>query len=182
MIHILPATQDDIPALARVYVDTWRNQYAGVLPEKFLSRMTYADYENKWTGWLTSPGATTYVAQTDRHGLIGFAQGGPARDLSLDYFSEIYLLYVAKNYQQQGIGRELTAALANEFIKAGLWSMAVWCLRDNPSRGFYDTMGGELLAEKHVGVGGENFIEVAYGWRDARVLINGSKQTVSRRR
>lgn len=182
MIHILPATQDDIPALARVYVDTWRSQYAGVLPEKYLSRMRYADYEYKWTSWLTTPGTTTYVAQADRQGLVGFAQGGPARDLQLDYFSEMYLLYVLKDYQQQGIGRELTAALAHEFIKAGLWSMAVWCLRDNPSRRFYDAMGGELLAEKYVGVGGENFTEVAYGWRNVRILTPGNKVAAARRR
>ncbi|MGB8337915.1 MAG: GNAT family N-acetyltransferase [Burkholderiales bacterium] len=182
MIHILPATQDDIPALARVYVDTWRDQYAKVLPEKFLSRMTQADYENKWAGWLATPGTTTYIAYLDRHGVVGFSQGGPGRDGQLNFFSEIYLLYVLKDFQQQGIGRELTAAMANEFIKAGLWAMAVWCLRDNPSRGFYDAMGGELLAEKYVGVGGENFVEVAYGWRDARILVQHNKQTVLRRR
>jgi GNAT superfamily N-acetyltransferase len=182
MIHILPATQDDVPALARVYVDTWRNQYAGVLPKKFLTRMTYADYENKWTGWLTTPGTTTYIAHLDRQGLVGFAQGGPARDGQLNFFSEIYLLYVLRDFQRQGIGRELTAAMAHEFIKAGLWSMCVWCLRDNPNRQFYEKLGGELLAEKRTTVGGEKFVEVAYGWRDVRPLEKGGRQTIDRRR
>jgi GNAT superfamily N-acetyltransferase len=181
MIHILPATQDDTAALARVYVDTWRNQYAGILPATYLARMSLAEYQIKWAGYLNIPGTATYIAQTDKGEVIGFAHGGPARDKDLDYFAEIYLLYVAPHCQQRGVGRQLVASMAQQFVNIGLWSMAVWALRDNPSRGFYDVLGGERLAEKHVRVAGENYIEVAYGWRDIRPLTS-AKGLASQRR
>ncbi len=182
MIHLLPATLDDIAALARIYVDTWREQYAGILPANYLARMSYGEYENKWATYLATPGTVAYLAQTDRGEIVGFAHGGAARDLELNYFAEIYLLYVKQKFQRQGIGHELVAAMAHTFIQSGLWSMAIWALRDNPSRGFYNAMGGELVAEKHINVGGENFVEVAYGWRDTRLLSQGNCAIVARRR
>ena len=182
MIHLLPATLDDAPALARVYVDTWRAQYAGILPASYLARMTYAEYQIKWVGYLATPGTVAYLAQTDKGEIVGFAHGGAARDPHTHYFAEVYLLYVLKKYQRQGIGRELMAAMAQAFVKAGLWSLVIWALRDNPSRGFYDALGGELLAEKLVRVGGENFVEMAYGWRDVRVLAKRESQAIVRKR
>jgi GNAT superfamily N-acetyltransferase len=181
MIHILPATQDDTAALARVYVDTWRSQYAGILPAGYLTRMSIAEYQIKWAGYLNIPGTATYLAQTDKGEVVGFVHGGAARDKDLNYFAEIYLLYVAPQFQQRGIGQQLVAAMAQQFVNIGLWSMAVWALRDNPSRGFYDVLGGELLAEKHVRVAGENFIEVAYGWRDIRSLAEAKSLLPQRR-
>jgi hypothetical protein len=44
--------------------------------------------------------------------------------------------------------------------------MAVWVLARNPSRRFYEALGGELITEQQIERGGESYVEVAYGWRD----------------
>lgn len=44
--------------------------------------------------------------------------------------------------------------------------MLVWVLGDNPSRAFYETLGGRFLGEKDIEIGGVRLEEVAYGWTD----------------
>jgi hypothetical protein len=46
--------------------------------------------------------------------------------------------------------------------------MAVWVLARNPSRKFYEALGGKVIAEKEIERDGESFVEVAYGWNDLR--------------
>jgi hypothetical protein len=48
--------------------------------------------------------------------------------------------------------------------------MAVWVLARNPSRKFYESLGGQLIGEQEIERGGESFTEVAYGWRDLSLL------------
>ena len=45
-------------------------------------------------------------------------------------------------------------------------SMAVWVLARNPSKEFYETLGGEIIAEQNIERDGEWFVEIAYGWSD----------------
>jgi hypothetical protein len=47
----------------------------------------------------------------------------------------------------------------------------LWVLAENPSRKFYERLGGQLVYEKTVTIGGVPLIEVAYGWRDAHTII-----------
>ena len=61
--------------------------------------------------------------------------------------------------------------------------MMLWVLADNPSRGFYETLGarrirekaakvGRRIREKTAEVGGIEVVEVAYGWSNLRDLSN----------
>jgi hypothetical protein len=47
----------------------------------------------------------------------------------------------------------------------------VWVLADNPSRGFYEKLGGKFVYEKAVRIGGIALREVAYGWEDIQPLL-----------
>jgi hypothetical protein len=44
--------------------------------------------------------------------------------------------------------------------------MAVWVLALNPFRKFYETLGGQIIAEQQIERGGKAFTEIAYGWTD----------------
>lgn len=48
----------------------------------------------------------------------------------------------------------------------GVASMATWVLARNPSRKFYEALGGKVIAEREVDRDGESFAEIAYGWSD----------------
>ena len=61
--------------------------------------------------------------------------------------------------------------LVNHLIREGMTGLLLWVLAENPSRQFYEQLGGRPTYEKSVTIGGVSLIEVAYGWRDARTLI-----------
>jgi hypothetical protein len=45
-------------------------------------------------------------------------------------------------------------------------SMLVWVLAENYARGFYERLGGALVGEQEITLGGVALREVAYGWPD----------------
>jgi hypothetical protein len=52
--------------------------------------------------------------------------------------------------------------------------MAVWVLARNPSRRFYEALGGRAITEQQIERGGESYVEIAYGWRDLSDVQAGS--------
>jgi hypothetical protein len=44
--------------------------------------------------------------------------------------------------------------------------MAVWVLALNPSRKFYEALGGQSIGEQEIERGGRPLVEIAYGWSD----------------
>jgi len=51
--------------------------------------------------------------------------------------------------------------------------MLVWVLAENPACSFYAALGGQQVYEKTETIGGASLVEVAYGWRDLRALVEG---------
>lgn len=117
------------------------------------------------------PNRFGYVATDDSETVIGFIHGGPEREGGSEFSGEIYAIYVLEGFQRRSVGRGLTAVLAQKLIDAGLTSLLVWVLEENRFRAFYETLGGQRLREKQITVGGRDLVEIAYVWRDARVLI-----------
>jgi FR47-like protein len=66
-------------------------------------------------------------------------------------------------------------ALVRRLMQAGHMSLLVWVLAENRSRRFYEALGGQQVYEKPVTTGGVQLIEVAYGWLDARTIIEGQE-------
>ena len=44
--------------------------------------------------------------------------------------------------------------------------MRVQVLEGNPAQSFYERLGGQRVGETDREIGGETFVEVAYGWQD----------------
>lgn len=63
----------------------------------------------------------------------------------------------------------------DRLIAAGLPSLLVWVLERNPSRRFYETLGGRPVAAKELEIAGVALREIAYGWTDARPLSSSAR-------
>ena len=87
------------------------------------------------------------------------------------YSGELYAIYLLQTAQREGMGRRLVSAVARRLAESGHQSMMVWVLADNPSRGFYEKLGGNPIAEKLVEIAATQLVEVAYGWDDLTRLI-----------
>ena len=168
--HVREARQEDAAAIARVHVDSWRTSYRGIVPEGFLADMSYEDFEDRWRGWLQSvedPRWAYRVAELPWGWIVGFASGGPRWGPTYnDYAGELYALYLLREHQHAGIGRRLFGSVARGLAEGGSTSLLAWVLSRNPSRRFYEAVGGELLGSQEIEIGGARLEEVAYGWLD----------------
>jgi len=169
-VRIRPARAIDSAAIGRVYVDSWRTSYAGLLPDDYLARLSYLEQESAWRLQLARPGLATFVAEDGAGQIVGFASGGAERTGTGTYFAELYTLYLLEDYHGRGIGRSLVGAFSARIMRIGFRSMLVWVLQGNPARRFYARLGGQMLQTRPVRAGGTTLMEVAYGWRDVAVL------------
>lgn len=173
-VIVRPARREDAAAIARIYVESWRSTYAGLLPDKLLLRMNVADHEARWWRHALSRfrrNHFVYVAEWGDDGVVGFGSGGPSREQGLPYRGEIYTLYLGDEFHGRGIGKKLFQALAERCLRDYDRTLIVWVLAGNPTRFFYEALGGKPVARRPSTMGGAKIEEVAYGWEDVRALV-----------
>jgi GNAT superfamily N-acetyltransferase len=172
MSRIREADATDAPAIARVHVESWRTTYPGIMPDDFLANLSVERRARFWAEALANPDRATFafVAEDETGTVIGFASGGPELEQDPVYSGELYAIYLLADAQRQGIGRQLTRAVAERLAAAGHEAMLVWVAAENPFRRFYAALGGVPVREKQVTIGGASLTEVAYGWADTRPL------------
>lgn len=145
---IRKAGPGDAAGIARVHIDTWRVTYRDIIPEDFLSRMSYERRQENWKEWLGPQSHTlAYVSEDQSHGIIGFAAGGPELTNDQDYKSELYAIYVSEKMQRMGIGRGLLRFVVNYLKAIGFDSMIAWCspriLRGNSMKQLEENISGQ---------------------------------------
>jgi GNAT superfamily N-acetyltransferase len=165
--NIRPADASDAHTIAVVHVESWKTTYKDIFPDSLLSNLTVEKRESSWKETLTSPEprSVTLVA-CNADGVVGFVSGGSERGGLLGYDGELYAIYLLHSVQRQGLGKLLMTRFASALNSTGFQSMAVWVLAANPSKRFYEILGGEPVSERKIDRGGQSFLEVAYGWKD----------------
>ncbi len=183
MAKIRRACAGDAAAIARVEVETWRETYAGVLPDRMLLGMSERRLTAGWRDAMARAGARQQIVVADCRGagVVGFGSCGAMRTGALPYDGEVFTLYVLPDYQGRGIGRALLAKLFATLTGAGGRSALIWVLADNPSRFFYHAMGGALVAVRRERQWGSVLSELAYGWSDLAVASQPSDGLLARR-
>jgi len=179
-IGIRMARPADAPGIARVYVDSWRETYAGVLPDAGLLRMSKTEQTAGWTRTIKASNLRNpvLVASDEESNVYAFSSAGPSRDRSLPYEGEVYTLYVAPGWTGQGLGTALLSSVFRLFSKANCQGVVIWALGDNPSRFFYESLGGRIVAEREHAMWGRTMREVGYGWN--ALELGPPKQRVGR--
>jgi GNAT superfamily N-acetyltransferase len=166
------ATMADAMAIARVHVETWRTAYAGIVPDAYLVGMRRTQHAANWRRAIAGDrgGRLTLVMEEAGSGIVGFASGGPARRRDLprdsDIRGEVYTLYVGGDWQGRGYGRALFQGVLANLFENDLGSVVVWVLEANPSRFFYEAMGGARLATRREMFAGADLAEIGYVWHE----------------
>ncbi len=164
-------------SIARVHVDVWRTAYVGIVSDRYLADLSYQSSETWWADILATPqtAACTFVAETGEGEVVGFARGGLESEGDLTYKGELYTVYLLKDHQRKGVGRSLVSAVARSLLASRIDSMLVWTFEENsPACRFYESLGGRLVGRKTVEIGGEEIVEVSYGWKDIAALATVS--------
>ncbi|MGH6982511.1 MAG: GNAT family N-acetyltransferase [Stellaceae bacterium] len=170
-IRVRQAGPEDVEAIARIEVETWRATYAGMLPDRVLVGMSEKRQRGAWQGLVRYRPGDVMVAEDAEAGIVGFGNCGSQRDATLPYAGEIFTLYVTPDAQNRGIGKQLTSALFERLIHNDKRSALIWVIRANPSRFFYEHLGGKFILTRRIKVGGEPVDAVAYGWPDLAACV-----------
>ena len=173
MLTIRAAIPGDIAVIADIYVETWRDAYAGILPDSVLLGLSAKRHAAQWRHSLTRD--RVKVAVDGRRGPVGFGSAGRARSDKLPYAGEIYTLYVHPDFQGRGIGGKLLIALFGALLRDGIESAILWVLADNPARFFYEAMGGKWAAVREETLWGVTVPERGYAWADLSQAIARSE-------
>jgi ribosomal protein S18 acetylase RimI-like enzyme len=181
------AVPADAPVIAEIHERGWIQAYGHFITPEALAEKSAAKRIAYWQERIADPKATVLVGCDPAldNEVQGMVYGGPVlpHDItagSLDGFdSELYILHCRQSVQGKGLGRLLTAALAKRFQAQGAKSLVLWAFKDNAFRGFYDRLGGRVVAEGW----DEGQADVAYGWDDLKSLIaacEGATNTANR--
>ena len=179
MIRIRRASKSDASAIGRVHVETWQAAYAGLLPDAMLVAMSDVRQSAWWSRVLSDPGEArgVFVADDQEMGVVGFGSCGPVRDLpeGLDgrevRVGEVYTLYVEPDFQNLGLGRRLLDALFRQLKAERCDTAILWMLSANPTRFFYEGLGGERVGERIDTMSGVDVEEMAFAWRSLTVPL-----------
>ena len=186
MISIRRARTTDAIAIAAVHVAVWRSTYPGILPDAFLARLSVprqaAHYDQairSGVGVFVAAASGVDVPPGSGPRVIGFTTAGRARNGSEVAGrrlaeGEIETLYVLDDWRDRGIGRRLLRAAAAHLAETGCQSAFVWVLRENPSRWFYEHLGGRAAAQATIHVGGAALVQTAYVWSPIEKLAQAT--------
>ena len=167
MIRVRPALPQDAAQIGAVHVSAWRNAYAGILPDAYLAQLSVGRQAAGYRASLIG-GHLAFVAEA--HGnVVGFAT--LARRLAGLGDGEVETLYVLDDWRERGLGRMLMQSAAGGLARAGCRSAFLWVLRDNPSRWFYQRLGGRRAADGETMVAGVRIPKTAYVWDPIELLL-----------
>jgi ribosomal protein S18 acetylase RimI-like enzyme len=145
-MRIRPGQAGDSEAIAGVYVASWRQGYAHLLPDGFLSSMDAGEFAGQWHAFLTSAPepAGIFVADVDDD-VVGFIAVGPYRPhdgVPVESVGEIYAIYVDPRTWARGAGSALLSAGIDHLVGAGFAEVWLWMFANNPrARQFYGRFG-----------------------------------------
>lgn len=173
-IVIREAQPSDAPAMARINVATWRNSYGKFLPRQLMEELScsqkQSEIENFFARWEENQ-AVALVAENKSGEMMAFIMAGKNHRQDLRYMGEIYNLHIAPAFQSRGIGCCLVYRVSQVFRQRNWNTMMVWALAENPSRRFYEKLGGRVIAQDIDKYRGFNAPVIAYGWNELPVCF-----------
>ena len=180
MLRVRLPVLEDVPALARIDVEAWRATYPGILPDKVLLTLSPARLARQWEYRLRHRSADLRVAEWSGSGAVGFGECGAAREAIEGFAGEVFTLYVDPDFQGRGAGRALLLALFRRLVASGMLAAAIWVLRDNPARFFYERLGGRQVAQRKISIGGAMVPALGYGWADLPATLQQGGRALRR--
>ena len=165
-LTIREATRKDAKAIGQVQVDSYLDAYKPLLPAEYLANFTYEEQEKDWLDWGVSHPEDILLVAEGETGVIAYALSRAL--VEEPSWGEVAALHVSPRHKRKGTGKALFLESARRLEQRGCRSLLIWTLEGNPSRGFYEHLGG-ILSDSREWVIEEldfNQKEVCYRWDD----------------
>jgi GNAT superfamily N-acetyltransferase len=162
------ATLADCPAVAKVHVQSWKESFAGIVPQPFLDKMSVEQRAQAFESRFSDGSYKMYVAEVSEQGLVGFADFGAPREIIATYEAELYAIYLLPEFQRKGLGERLFHQGVEFLIRSNKSSMYLLTLEISPYKSFYEKMGGQVIGRNQIEIEGVVYDELVYGWKNLR--------------
>lgn len=136
------ANEKDSLELSKLKKQVWIETYIGIYSNERINNYDFEKNNDKFLNIINNPDIDLYVVE-DNDRIVGYMDYGiPSRPYK-DYEQEIGLLYLLKDYQGMGIGRELFNIAYNNIKEKGYDVFFISCNKYNTkAQEFYKRMGG----------------------------------------
>lgn len=147
------ASPSDAEAIASLHLASWQAAYRGIVPDGFLTGITFDNRVTRWQRALSpaeSPPTETILA-VDLEKVQGVCSFGPRRRPESTGIGEVYALHVEPTSRRRGIGKLLLDDTLRRLAIRGFSAAVLWVLRDNvDARHFYEAQGWWITGEEIV--------------------------------
>ena len=150
---------DDIMQISRVYEQSWKYAYKGIIPQSFLDSIP----TGRWAKSISKPGMNSLVL-IDNDLIVGTSGLCASRWEKFADHGEIVSVYLLPEYMGKGYGRKLVERAVSELKLSGFEKVLLWVLEENMNaRSFYEHLGfvisGEYMDDN---IGGKALREIMY--------------------
>ena len=138
------ANENDCDNLSKLKQQVWSETYRDIYSDEKIDNFDYQKNSEKFLNIVNNPNIDLYVVE-DNNKLVGYMDcGAPYRPYK-EFKQEIGLLYLLKEYQRKGIGKELFNLAVNKIKENGYNEFFVCCNKYNiNAQEFYKKMGGVI--------------------------------------
>ena len=153
---VRPAKLEDSVTIGKIYCDSWKAAYKGIMPQDYLDALTPDD--------RTINPANYLVLESEEGVVFGLANLGSSRDKERPEWGELRAIYLLPEYWRKGCGTALFQGAEAELGRRGYSRYFLWVLTENVrARRFYEKMGMRLSGrEQSFTLGGKELWECRY--------------------
>ncbi|MEG2316084.1 MAG: GNAT family N-acetyltransferase [Clostridia bacterium] len=130
-------SQDDFDEVGRIYAESWKHTYRGLLPQRYLDKLTH----DRWSSMLRAAPSKSLGLFVDG-AIVGTSMVDFAREAEREGYGEIISIYLLPGAMGQGYGKQLMQAALCKLQSLGCEDAFLWAFTRNLSaEGFYEYMG-----------------------------------------
>src|SRR5262249_11775249 len=108
--------------------------------------------------------------------IAGYALCGPNSHTQLPFEGELFAIYLLKEFQGKGLGRQLFIRCLEEFHAKKIPSFLLFVLSSNTgSRKFYEFFKPDYTGHQTVIIDNGQYCDVCYGWNDVTESLKRAK-------
>lgn len=155
----------DSIGITKVYCETWKSAYRGIIDQEFLDNMNFEKQKRFFMNMLSKE-SLIYVAESKIGEIVGFSIPEVTRDDSNNNRGIVSSIYVLDRYQGEGVGYGLIEKAVQALLKSDIKTMIVWILKDNPACGFCEALGGQPRETRLDQIGGVDYVSIGYVWNN----------------
>ncbi len=140
------AIASDAYGIEYVAAHSWKETYKGYMPDEYLeNRIQTIEQKIERATNLLKNTNTYYVVEVNNK-VVGILHYKESQNDNYKDYGYLESIYVLRDYQGQGIGKELFKIAIKGFVNMGYNKMYLECLQGNDTINFYKKYGGKVIA------------------------------------